>query len=57
MGFSVDQLVSLPETVNSIFKVLEYLRVQKYDSELASYGVYCIPVLVARLEERNFFYF
>ena len=26
--FFLDQLAGLPETVNSIFKVLEYLRVQ-----------------------------
>ena len=57
MRVSVDYLASLPETVNSIFKVFEYHRVQNNDFALVGHGIHCIPVLVARLRERSTFYF
>ena len=54
---SVDELAGLPETANSIFKVMEYLKVGNNDFALACHGIYCIPVFVARLRKRNNFYF
>ena len=41
-----DELAGLPETVNSIFNILEYLRVRNNDFGLIGHGIYCNPVLI-----------
>ena len=57
LHFSVNELAGLPETANSIFKVMEYLRAENNDFTLIGYSIYCIPVLVARLRKRHTFLF
>ena len=53
LRFSVDELVGLPETGNSIFKVTEYLRLGNFDFALAGHSIYCVLVLVARVGKRK----
>ena len=57
LRFSVDELAGLPETVDSIFKVMEYLIAKNNGFALPGHGIYCIPVLVARLRKRKTFLF
>ena len=57
LRFPVDELAGLPETAESIFKVMKYLRAGNNDFALAGHCIYCTPVLVARLRKRNTFYF
>ena len=45
----------LPETADSIFKVMKYLRVGNIDFALIGCGICCIPVLVVGLRKRNTF--
>ena len=45
----------LPETADSIFKVMKYLGVGNIDVALIGCGICCIPVLVAGIRKRNTF--
>ena len=51
------ELAGLPETANSIFKVMGYLRIRNNDFPLTGHDIYGIPVLIARQRKRNTFCF